>query len=148
MNKDLIRKRGRGLHFALFLRKHKRQAAKDIEPRKSSPEGHNMSATEETSKNLDFYLDFYLDGLTNLVVCIMGLAINAAAIGILCRQKTSSIFVKLMLSLVTYDLLYVFLFATCYSMNRLSDYYRSKSLQVLAQSVEKREIYSHLKNIS
>ena len=104
-----------------------------------------MSTTEETSKSLDFYLDFYLDGLTNLVVCIMGLAINAAAIGILCRQKTSSIFVKLMLSLVTYDLLYVFLFATCYSMNRLSDYYRSKSLLVLAHSVQKREIYSHVR---
>ena len=134
-----------------FLRKYKRQAAKDIEPCQTSPKGHNMSTTEETSKSLDFYLDFYLDGLTNLVVCIMGLAINAAAIGILCRQKTSSIFVKLMLSLVTYDLLYVFLFATCYSMNRLSDYYRSKSLWVLAHSVQKREIYSHtshLKNIS
>ena len=109
-----------------------------------------MSTTEETSKSLDFYLDFYLDGLTNLVVCIMGLAINAAAIGILCRQKTSSIFVKLMLSLVTYDLLYVFLFATCYSMNRLSDYYRSKSLYGYLHTVFKNEKFTltHLKDIS
>ena len=71
-------------------------------------------------------LDFYLDGVTILVVCVIGLAINAMAIGMLCRQKTSSIFVKLMISLVTYDLIYVFLFALCYSMPRLSPFYHSK----------------------
>ena len=71
-------------------------------------------------------LDFYLDGVTILVVCVIGLAINAMAIGMLCRQKTSSIFVKLMISLVTYDLIYVFLFALCYSMPRLSIFYQGK----------------------
>ena len=65
-------------------------------------------------------LDFYLDGLTNFTFCTIGMAINAAAIGLLCRQKTTSIFVKLMISLVTYDLIYVFLSAACFSLPRLS----------------------------
>lgn len=73
-------------------------------------------------------LDFYLDGVANFTVCAIGLAVNAAAIGMLCRQKTSSIFVKLMISLVTYDLIYVFLFATCYSLPRLSDSFRGMQL--------------------
>ena len=35
-----------------------------------------------------------LEGVANFVVCTIGMGINAAAIGILCRQKTSSLFVK------------------------------------------------------
>jgi uncharacterized membrane protein YqgA involved in biofilm formation len=69
-------------------------------------------------------LDFYLDGVTNFTVCSIGLAINAWAVCMLRRQKTSSIFVKLMISLVTYDLIYVFLFATCYSLPRLSLHFK------------------------
>ena len=65
-------------------------------------------------------VDLYLEGVANFVVCTVGMGINAAAIGILCRQKTSSLFVKLMISLVSYDLIYVFLFATCFSLPRLS----------------------------
>jgi len=64
-------------------------------------------------------VDLYLEGVANFVVCTIGMGINAAAIGILCRQKTSSLFVKLMITLVSYDLIYVFLFATCYSLPRL-----------------------------
>eukprot|EP00093_Oithona_nana_P011302 11302.XXX_412372_410513_1 [CDS] Oithona nana genome sequencing. len=44
----------------------------------------------------------------------------------LCRQKTTSIFVKLMISLVTYDLIYVFLSATCFSLPRLSTTFDDK----------------------
>ena len=81
-------------------------------------------------------VDLYLEGVTNFVVCIIGMGINMVAIGILCRQKTSSLFVKLMISLVSYDLIYVFLFAACYSLPRLSHtfqgcmiiFYRGKSL--------------------
>ena len=65
-------------------------------------------------------VDFYLDGVANFAVCAVGLAVNAFAIGMLCRQKTSSLFVKLMTSLVTYDLIYVLLSALCYSLPRLS----------------------------
>ena len=71
-------------------------------------------------------LDFYLDGVTNFTFCTIGMAINAAAIGLLCRQKTTSLFVKLMISLVTYDLIYVFLSATCFSLPRLSTSFDGK----------------------
>ena len=42
-------------------------------------------------------VDLYLEGVANFVVCTIGMGINAAAIGILCRQKTSSLFVKVVL---------------------------------------------------
>ena len=84
------------------------------------------STTVMSTEKENLNLDFYLDGVTILVVCVIGLAINAMAIGMLCRQKTSSIFVKLMISLVTYDLIYVFLFALLYSMPRLSIFYQGK----------------------
>ena len=71
-------------------------------------------------------LNFYLDGVTNFTFCMIGMTINAAAIGLLCRQKTTSIFVKLMISLVCYDLVYVFLSATCFSLPRLSTTFDSK----------------------
>ena len=71
-------------------------------------------------------VDLYLEGVANFVVCTIGMGINAAAIGILCRQKTSSLFVKLMISLVSYDLIYVFLFATCYSLPRLSHPFKGR----------------------
>ena len=57
--------------------------------------------------------------MANFIICTIGIGINAVAICILFRQKTSSLFVKLMISLVSYDLLYVFLFATCFSLPRL-----------------------------
>ena len=73
-------------------------------------------------------VDFYLDGVTNFTFCGIGLVINAAAIALLCRQKTTSIFVKLMISLVSYDLIYVFLMAACISLPRLSTSYEGKPL--------------------
>ena len=73
-------------------------------------------------------VDLYLEGVANFVVCTIGMGINAAAIGILCRQKTSSLFVKLMISLVSYDLIYVFLFATCYSLPRLSHPFKGRMI--------------------
>ena len=72
-------------------------------------------------------LNFYLDGVTNFTFCLIGMTINAAAIGMLCRQKTTSIFVKLMITLVTYDLVYVFLSATCFSLPRLSTTFDGKT---------------------
>ena len=69
---------------------------------------------------------FYLDGVTIFTVCAIGMAVNAAAICLLCRQKTSSIFVKLMISLVTYDLIYVFLFALSFSLPILAQSYKGE----------------------
>ena len=71
-------------------------------------------------------VDLYLDGVANFAVSAVGLAINAFAIGMLCRQKTSSLFVKLMISLVTYDFVYVLLSALCYSLPRLSTPFKGK----------------------
>ena len=71
-------------------------------------------------------VDLYLEGVANFVVCTVGMGINAAAIGILCRQKTSSLFVKLMISLVSYDLIYVILFAMLYPLPHLSHAFKGK----------------------
>ena len=80
-------------------------------------------------------LNFYLDGVTNFTFCLIGMTVNAAAIGMLCRQKTTSIFVKLMISLVTYDLIYVFLSATCFSLPRLSTTFDGKKTDAFFHSI-------------
>ena len=75
------------------------------------------------------HVDLYLAGAANFTVCMVGLAINAAAIGMLKKKQSSptssrSLFVKLMISLVLYDLIYVFMSATCYSLPRLSSFFK------------------------
>ncbi len=91
-------------------------------------------------------LVFYLDGVTIFTVCAIGLAVNAAAICLLCRQKTSSIFVKLMISLVTYDLIYVFLFATCFSLPILAKSFKGKFLNQTIKQQTKILICEHIVN--
>ena len=74
---------------------------------------------------------YFIEGVTTLTVCCIGLVVNAAAIVMLLRQKNSgSIFLKLMISLATYDLIYVLLSSVCFSLPRLSPEFESKSASV------------------
>ncbi len=86
----------------------------------SPPRQENEDLNSVVCMMADENVKFYLDGVANFTICVLGLAINAAAIGMLCRQNTNSLFVKLMISLVIYDLIYVLLSAICYSLPNLS----------------------------
>jgi len=69
----------------------------------------------------------HLDGVVNFSICCVGIVVNSTAIGILLRsrnQRSPSVFLKLMISLAFYDLLFVTLFAFYYTMPRLSKSYR------------------------
>lgn len=95
------------------------------------------------------FVSYYVEGIASLSVGCIGLVslskslknmnlnlidlfvkfqiINAAAIVMLLRQKNSgSIFLKLMISLATYDLIYVFLSSVCFSLPRLSEYFKGE----------------------
>jgi hypothetical protein len=91
------------------------------------PPKPNLPAKTNMSSDIEQFISYYIEGVTNLTVCCIGLIINAAAIVMLLRQKNSgSIFLKLMISLATYDLIYVLLSSICFSLPRLSIEFKSK----------------------
>ena len=88
-----------------------------------------VSQVFRMSSEIEQFVSYYIEGVTTLTVCCIGLVINAAAIVMLLMQKNSgSIFLKLMISLATYDLIYVLLSSICFSLPRLSLEFKSKSI--------------------
>jgi hypothetical protein len=91
---------------------------------------------------MENFVSYYIEGVTTLTVCCIGLVINAAAIVMLLRQKNSgSIFLKLMISLATYDLIYVFLSSICFSLPRLSTEFKSKCIFFYILATHKTAFY-------
>ena len=79
---------------------------------------------EEDDQNVS--LKWYIDGYGLFLLCLTGLIINLFAIFTLLKQKMNTIFHRLMLSLVVYDLLYVLFIMFMFSLHNINDYYRGK----------------------
>lgn len=87
---------------------------------------------------------WYIDGYGLFLLCLTGLIINFFAIFTLFKQKMSTLFHKLMLSLVVYDLLYVLFIMFMFSLHNINDYYRGrwKNTHELSRRLHNPDIFS------
>ncbi|TRY77947.1 hypothetical protein TCAL_09774 [Tigriopus californicus] len=83
---------------------------------------------EEPSIWLSVDFPFYIEGLSIAIVGTFGLVINGVAIFLLTRQKTLRTFHVLLVTLTMFDFLHIILSIACFSLPKLSPWYRNHVL--------------------